>query len=776
MPHWLATERRAQESSVVKRFSPPYWTVDFPRPMMASVVTAGADALRVDAVFQGSGDLAGLIWDSQDRWDHPLLRYETRRDYAGCRLAFRWRSAGVKPLDAVHGPTLTIEGRDAGGAPRSWYVRLWNHAAGDPQDARITLDFDGLAGGFLLPDEADPVHPRDIDRMFISIVPAAYDGGAVPFAAGIEAWVELSDMRCSGSGSVLAIGDVMVPEHGLSIATGYDDAYNQTPERLLRQALALGYRGAINHYVGMSHYMRLAADGAAWRASLTGGALNAPCARWHADLAARCAVLGYTLILSLSYELFDAYCPDGWKQRAWDGTPALTGWMPPSTLLSPASEDAMAYLRAVGRAFAAIASDAGLAVRFQIGEPWWWVLPDGRPCLYDDAARAALGGSPPEIATVHGSLDGAGIALLDAAGALLAASTQALAAAVRELAPEAERLLLVYLPTVLDPAAPELRRANLPVGWAAPAFDRLQIEDYDWVTEGHAARSAAGRTAIDARLGYPPAAQHFLAGFVPAGLDAPATARAWARIAEAAQTARARGHAASFIWALPQVARDGFTYFDLAGDSDVQAFDDFAFPLDIGRQAQVAPSFSTRIIESVSGHEQRSTQWADARLHFDAGPGVRSEADVAALIGFFRARRGAARGFRFRDPFDFASGAFGTSPQPDDQIIGLGDGATSSFRLRKAYGESGEAQLRFITRPVTGSIRIALDGVEQASGWAHVGLGEIAFDAAPGLGVLVTAGFLFDVPVRFAQDRLDIDRETFAAGLVPSVPLVEIRE
>jgi hypothetical protein len=335
MPHWLATERRAQESSVVKRFSPPYWTVDFPRPMMASVVTAGADALRVDAVFQGSGDLAGLIWDSQDRWDHPLLRYETRRNYAGCRLAFRWRSAGVKPLDAVHGPTLTIEGRDASGAPRSWYVRLWNHAAGDPQDARITLDFDGLAGGFLLPDEADPVHPRDIDRMFISIVPAAYDGGAVPFAAGIEAWVELSDMRCSGSGSVLAIGDVMVPEHGLSIATGYDDAYNQTPERLLRQALALGYRGAINHYVGMSHYMRLAADGAAWRASLTGGALNAPCARWHADLAARCAVLGYTLILSLSYELFDAYCPDGWKQRAWDGTPALTGWMPPSTLLSP---------------------------------------------------------------------------------------------------------------------------------------------------------------------------------------------------------------------------------------------------------------------------------------------------------------------------------------------------------------------------------------------------------------------------------------------------------
>ncbi len=775
MPHWLASARGDQESCAVKRFSPPFWTVDFPRPMMASVVTQGVDGLRVDAVFHTSGDLAGLIWEAQDRWDHPLLAYETDRNFSGCVLRFRWRSDGVKRLDAEHGPTLTIEGRDAAGSPRAWYVRLWNYAAGTPQDAVVTLDFDALRGGFALPGEADPVWPGDIDRMFISIVPDAYDKGETVFTASVEGWVELSDMACTGPRSVIAMGDVMVPEHGFSIATGYDDCYNQTPERVLRQALTLGYRGAINHYVGMSHYPRLASAGGAYLATLTGGAINAPCARWHQDLAGRARALGFDLILSLSYELFDAYCPAAWKQRAWDGAPALTGWTPPSTLLSPAHGEANFYLQAVARAFAGIARDAGLPVRFQIGEPWWWVMPDGRPCLYDAASVAALGGAPPEIASVRAALDAGQIALLDAAGALLAASTIALADAVQGEAPGAETLLLVYLPTVLDPAAPELKRANVPTGWAAPAFDVLQLEDYDWVTEGQRARSAAARAAATARLAYPAEAQHYLAGFVPAALDAAATRQAWARIADAAEGARDIC-AATFIWALPQVARDGFTLFHLSGDDDVQAFDDLHFPLDIGRRAQVSPAFSTRVIESISGHEQRSTQWADARMRYDAGPGVRSETDVAALIAFFRARRGAARAFRFRDPFDNVSGDFGSAPAADDQALGLGDGARSEYALVKRYGNGVDAQTRRVTRPVEETIRIALDGVVQTSGWSHAGLGVIAFETPPGAGVLVSAGFAFDVPVRFAEDHLEIDRETFAAGAVPSVPLVEIRE
>lgn len=776
MGYWLTDQRRGQEASVIKRFSPPFWTVNFSRPMMASVVTQGVDALRVDATFYGSGDLCGLIWESEDRWDHPLTAYATGKDYSGCVLSFRWRSSGLKPLDAIHGPTLTIEGRDATGAARSWYVRLWNYAEGTGEDAHVRLDFDNLTGGFSLPDEADQVDPRDIDRMFISLVPGGYDSGSTTFPAAVEGWTEISELRCEGWGSVLEIGDVMIPEHGYSIATGYDDNYNLTPERVVREAHALGYRGDINHYVGMSHYFRLEPQGAAYYVSLAGGALNTPCLRWHEDFAARARDMGFGLILSLSYELLEAHCWSDWMQRGADGAPALTGWAPPSALLSPAHSGAMAYLQAVARAFVTIAQGAGLAVRFQVGEPWWWLRADGHLCLYDNAAKAALGGDPPVIADVRGALGPSEKALLDAAGALLAASTAALCDAVKDEAPGAETLLLAFLPTILDARAPELKRANLPVGWARPAFDRLQIEDYDWVTAGRTAQSSIGRDAILERLGYPLAETHYFAGFVNADLPDDTVAAQWALIVEAAEAARLRGHAATYIWALTQVSRDGLTIFKINGEDDVQPFDEIAFPLDIGRRAQVAPGFSTRIIEAVSGHEQRTTDWADARMRYDAGPGVRSEADIAALIAFFRARRGAARAFRFTDPYDHASGLLGAAPTPIDQRIGTGDGNETRFPLVKHYGDGEDSQRRRITRPELASVRVAIDGVEVATGWSLDPLGVVSFEEPPAAGAHVTAGFAFDVPVRFESDRLEIDRETFLAGAVPAVPLVEVRE
>ncbi|MDB5714265.1 MAG: hypothetical protein JWO15_1662 [Sphingomonadales bacterium] len=453
MAYWLATAASRRTTIWVKRFDPVYWTVNFPRPMMAAVTTTGPHGLRVDAVFYRKDDLAGLIWASVDTVDHPLLGYETSRDYRKTQLQFRWRSAGMKALDAINGPTLTIEGRDAAGVARSWYVRLWNYAVGSPTDAVISLDFAALNGGFALPGEAVPVWAGDVDRMFVSLVASGYDATDAPLAAATEAWVELSEIACDGSGSVLALGDVMVPPHGLGIASGYDDSYNVTPARLLRNARGLGYRGAINHYVGMSHYMRLEPSGAGYYASLTGGALNVATAAWHRDFAARAKALGFGLIVSLSYELLDAHCWGDWKQRAANGDPALTGYTPPSVLLSPAHGGAMAYLKAVARAFMAIVVAAGQAPRFQIGEPWWWTLPNGRICLYDAAAVAAF--APVAIADVRGALSAPQKATLDAAGAVLAASTAALFAAVRADLPATERLMLVFLPTVLDP--PEVR-------------------------------------------------------------------------------------------------------------------------------------------------------------------------------------------------------------------------------------------------------------------------------------------------------------------------------
>ena len=761
MAYWLAPRGSgAHRRGWVKRFDPRYWTVNFPRPMMAGVTSIAPDALRVECVFYKADDLAGLIWEAEDRWDHPLLSYETSRDFRGCVLSFRWRSGGVRALDGVDGPTLTIEGRDESGAARSWFVRLWNYAEGTAEDAAVRLDFGELAGGW---EGDDPAWAGDVDRMFVSLVAPGFTGEDAPLAAPAEGWAEMSAIACEGLGSVLAIGDVLVPEHRLGIATGYDDLYHLTPARVLRNALQLGYRGAINHYVGMSHYFRLESASGGFYISLAGGVLNGPCAAWHADFAARAEALGYELIWSLSYELLDQHCWGDWKQRAGDGSAAQTGWEPPSALLSPAHSGAMGYLRLVAQAFAGIAGAAGLEVRFQVGEPWWWVRADGSICIYDAAAVAAF--SPVAIGDVRGPLSLAQKATLDAAGAVLAGSTAALCQAVKAVAGDAETLLLVYLPTVLDGA--DVLRANMPLGWASPAFDVLQLEDYDWVTAGNAGASARGAAAATARLGYAVEKQHYFAGFVLA----PEDAAQWAPIAAAAEAARARGVAEVFAWALPQVLRDGFTYFG-EGEGEVDAFEDVRFPISLGREASVEPAFSTQVVTGAGGAEQRNSDWADARVRFDVGAGVRGEADLHALIGFFRARRGAAVGVRFEDPFDHSSNGMAGVPAAADQLLGTGDGVRTDFALVKHYG----TQERRITRPVAGSVLVSVDGVERVSGWTLGGGGRVLFEVAPGAGAEVRAGFRFDVPVRFAEDRLAVSRATFEAGEIASVPLIELRE
>lgn len=756
MNHWFTDADAPLKTDVVKRFDARHWTVDFPRGAMASLVTDGT-AMTVTAHFLRASDLVGLIWSSEDGKAHPAHRRETSRDYSGCVLSFRWQAAGLVGLDAVNGATLTIEGRDATGAARAWYVRLWNYAVGTGDDAVVTLDLDALDAGFMLPEEAQRVHVRDIDRMFVSLVPPDYDAGSSAIAHA-DASLTLSEIRCDGAGSVLAIGDAMVPEHEWRIATGYDDQYDVAPARIIDWVQRLGFRGVINHYIGMSHYMALGPDGLVDASRpMCGAALE-----WHRAFAKAAKAAGYEVIWSLSYEILDQFCPESWKQRSADGAAAATGYDPPSTLVSPASGAGVDYLCSVAEALVGVAIEVGLQPQVQVGEPWWWVTNGDRPCFYDDAARALLG-DPVVIGDVRGAKSAEEIALLDAAGALLASSTQAIAAAVKAVDAGATTLLLAYLPGPMDPAAPEMRRANLPVGWAAPAFDVLQLEDYEWVTDGRDALRRATWDDALARLGYGAGASHYMSGFAADRGD-------WPAIMGAAGEARGRGFGEVFIWALPQLLRDGLTIF---GEEDaVTEFEDVDFPIAIGAEASVTPSFSTDVVTSASGHEFRNANWGQARLRFDAGPGVRGEEELGELIAFFRARRGPAVGFRFRDPFDFSSNGMAGTVGAEDQVIGVGDGAARRFALVKTYG----SETRRITRPVSGSVRVAVDGVELVTGWVMEAGGAVLFDDPPGAGSLVTAGFLFDVPVRFEEDRLAVNRQTFRAGEAVSVPLIEVRE
>lgn len=772
MAFWLAKERRNQHSSWIQRFDPRFWTINFPRPAMASVVTTGPASLQVDCEFHHAGELVGLIWDSEDTLDHPLLAYETQRDYAHCVLTFRWQSSGLIALDGANGPTLTIEGRDAVGNPRSWYVRLWNYADGTPTDARITLPFSALESGWTLPGEV--IHPSDIDRMFISLVPPGYvPGSAEPLTARANGQVVLSDIACDGEHAVLDTGDVMVPPHGERLATAYDDCYNQTPDRLVRMMFGLGYREEALHYVGMSHFMRLAPDGAGGLEVARPAKLCAPAVEWHRSYFQACREYGFEIIASLSYELFDAYCPGDWKQRAHDGEEALTGWAPPSTLLSPANADAMGWLQQIAAIFVGLQEGANQPVRFQIGEPWWWTTADGKPCLYDAASVNAFGGSPPIVNDMRSALDASQLALLDQAGEVLARSTLDLADAARAAATgSAEILLLAFTPTILAADMPELYRANLPTEWAWPAFDRLQLEDYDWLTGGADALRRAAYETLDARLAYPTEAQDYLSGFVLLEEDAEAL---WPKIDNGLDEAKERGISRRFVWASPQVARDGYVRMPLPAEIDVQAFDDVLYPFPLGTSTSVRPEFSTSVLVTASGHERRNSLWSDARMHYDVGPGIRSEGELSQLIGFFRARRGAARGFRLSDPLDFSSNQMTGTPTMTDELLGIGDGLTADFPLVKRYGIGDEPQVRRITRPRAESLTISVGG-QVSSDWTLLEGGIIRFSIAPPVGVEVRAGFLFDVPVRFEEDAIDVSGFNFAAGEAPSIPLVEIRE
>ncbi|HEX4890272.1 MAG TPA: DUF2460 domain-containing protein [Alphaproteobacteria bacterium] len=207
------------------------------------------------------------------------------------------------------------------------------------------------------------------------------------------------------------------------------------------------------------------------------------------------------------------------------------------------------------------------------------------------------------------------------------------------------------------------------------------------------------------------------------------------------------------------------------------AFHEIRFPTGISLGASGGPERRTEIVTVASGYEERNSPWADSRRRYNAGYGVRSLADIHQVIAFFEARGGRLHGFRFKDFSDFQSGAPGAAINPNDQIIGTGTGSASTFQLYKNYISGSQSYARAICKPVAGSVRVALNGVEQGAGLFSVNsaAGMIIFNTPPGSGVSISAGYAFDVPVRFDTDFLEINQAAFNAGQIPNIPLIEIR-
>ncbi|MBE7183653.1 MAG: DUF2460 domain-containing protein [Methylobacterium mesophilicum] len=210
----------------------------------------------------------------------------------------------------------------------------------------------------------------------------------------------------------------------------------------------------------------------------------------------------------------------------------------------------------------------------------------------------------------------------------------------------------------------------------------------------------------------------------------------------------------------------------------LSAFHDVRFPLALAFGATGGPERRNEIVQLQSGHERRNARFSGSRRCFDAGSGVRSLSDLYELMAFFEARRGSLHAFRFRDPFDMKSCAPDGVVRATDQTIGTGTGTEARFALAKTYGTGPDAVRRVITKPVPGTVRIAVAGVEKsgAAFTLDASAGEIVFAAGhvPLAGQAVTAGFEFDVPVRFDTERLEASLTAFKAGQVPAVPLVEV--
>lgn len=212
--------------------------------------------------------------------------------------------------------------------------------------------------------------------------------------------------------------------------------------------------------------------------------------------------------------------------------------------------------------------------------------------------------------------------------------------------------------------------------------------------------------------------------------------------------------------------------------TELSSFHDVRFPIALALDASGGPEWRNEVIGLLSGREKRNARQSVSRRRYDVGTGLRSLDDMHALVAFFEARRGNLHAFRLQDPFDWKSCAIGVGPAATDQPLGTGDGSNRRFALTKTYGAGGDAYVRPIRLPQTDLLNVAVNGVvlspSQFSFDQATGEVVIAVPQTPASGTTVTAGYAFDVPVRFDVDHLLLSMAAFKAGQAPSIPLIEV--
>ncbi|MEM8576238.1 MAG: DUF2460 domain-containing protein [Pseudomonadota bacterium] len=207
-------------------------------------------------------------------------------------------------------------------------------------------------------------------------------------------------------------------------------------------------------------------------------------------------------------------------------------------------------------------------------------------------------------------------------------------------------------------------------------------------------------------------------------------------------------------------------------------FHEVRFPANLSFGSVGGPERMTDVVTLANGFEERNTPWAHSRRRYDAGLGMRSLDDIEVLIAFFEARFGQVHAFRWKDWSDFKSCRPSAQPVFDDQVIAVGDGTTLVWPLTKTYRSGAQSYARPISKPVAGTVRVGVEQDELQEGIDYeidVTTGLITFKHPPDPQMQITAGYEFDVPVRFDTDRIQTSVASFQAGEVPNVPVVEVR-
>lgn len=196
-------------------------------------------------------------------------------------------------------------------------------------------------------------------------------------------------------------------------------------------------------------------------------------------------------------------------------------------------------------------------------------------------------------------------------------------------------------------------------------------------------------------------------------------------------------------------------------------FDEVRFPVDIAFGSSGGPEYTTHIVATVGGHEQRNADWSSARARYNVAHGIKTQEQLNILLAFFRARKGRAQGFRFKDWTDYRA---------KGERLGQGNGIRKTFQLLKEYRSGESAEIRIVTKPVEGSVRIFVNNVQKINGYAiDYTKGTVIFSVAPAIGEMIAADFEFDVPVRFDTDHLSARLDNNGTFSWMNIPLIEVR-